>query len=98
MRPFNLDEAIAGERVVTRNGSEVVQLAYFPTMPVMRQIVFAIANSQFLSECDIEGHYYPDKDRKSGHDLFMRGPSNPVGRPRKVHTALKQLAEEGDEI
>jgi hypothetical protein len=38
MRPFNLQEALAGKPVVTRDGKEVKQIAYFPdakTYPVV---------------------------------------------------------------
>lgn len=89
--PFDLKAALSGERVVTRCGLEVVGLAHFPTLPVMRQIIFVVEGAQWTSECDVKGHYYPDINRDSGYDLFMKGPKV------KVVKALRDLAK-GEQI
>lgn len=90
-KSFNLEAALSGEHVVTRSGLDVVGLAHFPTLPVMRQIVFVVEGAQWTSECDVNGHYYPDLKRDSSYDLFMKGPKV------KVVKALRDLSK-GEQI
>jgi hypothetical protein len=67
MKPFNLQEALAGKPVVTRNGSAVKQFAYFPEGE--DYTVAALADSE-LHTYTSEGKYV-DNGLEYGYDLFM---------------------------
>lgn len=67
MKPFNLQEALAGKPVVDGYGSPVTELHYFETVSSKQRLVAVVAgeadsfsdNGQFLD------------DRASKNDLFM---------------------------
>lgn len=94
MEKFNLVRAIAGEPVVCRDGTPVVTLAHFPTLPHFRQVIVAVEGSKFTREHRPDGRYFPDPGRNSGFDLFMRGKRT---KRAGVCEALQQLETEGGE-
>lgn len=67
MKPFNLEAALKGEKVVTRNGQEVGEIHYFKN--VAGQSMLAVINSR-LYHFAPDGRYFLD-DINSSLDLFM---------------------------
>lgn len=72
MKPFNLQDALAGKPVVTRNGQEVKDIRYLPSLdhsglcPIMGTV-----NGQFFRWTNTVPT--ASDERGSGLDLFMRG-------------------------
>jgi hypothetical protein len=66
--PFNLERALAGDPIVTRDGRKVLQIAYFPIAAKDNQIVALIEHNEYLSHYHRDGSYYSEK---SAEDLFM---------------------------
>jgi hypothetical protein len=71
MKPFNLEKALAGEPVVTRDGREVTEIAYFHTKD----------SSEFNVVCIVKGisQWYTKEGNsainiKTRNDLFMAEP------------------------
>lgn len=66
MKPFNLSEAIKGEKVVTRSGDKVL----LTDISIKEKIIYGIIKGN-----EIVGHYIWDLDGKrkeaSNFDLFM---------------------------
>jgi hypothetical protein len=68
MKPFNLEEALAGKPVVCRNGWEVTEIVYMPTV-TGRLKVFAVAHG-VVRAYDREGNFSTFTDTHE-LDLFM---------------------------
>ena len=70
MKPFNLERALAGDPVVTRDGRDVVWLAYCEKARVYQLIVLVdgMASVMVFSP---NGKYY-ETDDGSANDLFMK--------------------------
>lgn len=68
MKPFNLEAALAGARVVTRDGREVTQLIKFNILNSYLSIYGVIDG--ILKVWTIEGFSYP-YDGESKLDIFM---------------------------
>lgn len=68
MKPFNLKAALAGEKVITRDGREVAQLAEFDCTGVF---VIAAVISGVLHEFDAYGRSLGESSMPSPKDLFM---------------------------
>jgi hypothetical protein len=66
MKPFNLQDALAGKPVVTRDGKAVKQIAYFPE--VETYAVMAYIEGSDVDTYTREGSYWSSKGT---HDLFM---------------------------
>lgn len=64
MKPFNLERALAGDKVVTRSGIEVVELYYINTMSK----VVAVVNGSLEMYLE-DGSYI--KGQETRFDLFM---------------------------
>jgi len=69
LKPFNLEAALRGEKVVTRSGEKVGTIAHFPEIKGSgRSVVFAAVSNMVLA-------YTVDGERESArgtdHDLFM---------------------------
>lgn len=63
-KPFDLERALAGDKVVTANGREVTELHYFKTM-LGGFPIFAVVNGA-IHRFTIEGEwYYHDSEGKS---------------------------------
>ena len=68
MKPFNLEAALRGEKVVTRDGREVTQLVKFENLRRKDQVCGVLeANLYFWHD---DGSFIGDGD-KSKSDLFM---------------------------
>jgi hypothetical protein len=65
-KPFNLEHALAGDPVVTRNGKPVTQITKFNICGT--QIVCGVLEEQLVSWCD-NGRYYSYSEVPC--DLFM---------------------------
>lgn len=68
MKPFNLEQALAGKPVCTRNGSKVEQLTYFENVVTGQQLVGIIDGK--LHRFYKNGIWATGKER-GGMDLFM---------------------------
>lgn len=95
MEKFDLERALNGEPVMCRDGTPVVTLAHFPSLPPFRQVIVAAEGSKFTREHLPNGRYFPEAGRDSGFDLFMK-----TGRTKKsnVCKGLQQLEVEGEEV
>ena len=67
MIKFDLEKALAGEKVVTRDGREVTQIHKFDISD--DNPIFGVISDKVFSYVDT-GEYHHDK-RESAHDLFM---------------------------
>jgi len=68
LKPFNLEKALAGEKVVTRGGQEVVKIVHFKDANPEERIVFQVEDVVYL--CNEEGKYLTT-GAGSQIDLFM---------------------------
>ena len=71
MKPFNLEEALAGKPVVTRDGRKVTELYLFKTANSSYPLRVCIDKD--IKDYTDRGTYYA-KDTTSEHDLFMEEP------------------------
>lgn len=62
MKPFDLEKALAGEPVITKEGKEVTQLTYFDT--IERHCLYGVVDGEVYS-WNIDGKIFIDPD------LFM---------------------------
>jgi hypothetical protein len=69
MKPFNLQEALAGKPVVARDGRDVLQLEYFSGVIGFNPVVALLAGDYDVKLYTKGGKY---DDSESKHDLFMR--------------------------
>ena len=67
-RPFNLEEALAGKPVVTRDGRKVSEFYHFKTQTTPYSVSAVIDGSRY--GYSIDGRYHPSDE--SNLDLFMR--------------------------
>lgn len=66
-KPFNLERALAGDKVVTRDGREVTEIHHFKSVTSMYEVFVSINGSVYA--CSKEGSYtFPEEGR---NDLFM---------------------------
>ena len=71
MKPFDLEKALAGEPVVTKNGRKVTQLHYFPNLGSDFKVIAHLEHSFNFDTFKINGMY---SDRYSEIDLMMAEP------------------------
>lgn len=67
MKPFNLEQALAGAPVMFRNGAAVDEVFYSKTLK--NQPIFSITSS-YIRQHNENGMFLVD-DRESDYDLFM---------------------------
>lgn len=67
MKPFDLNKALAGEKVVTRDGREVKQIFYFDKSDE-KYPVYALFH-KYVEQYTTCGRY--NSDHKTEYDLFM---------------------------
>lgn len=70
MKPFNLEEALAGKSVVTRDGREVTQITKFNLNNKDEQPLIGVVGGHI--ESFWESGKYLDKDTIHINDLFMK--------------------------
>ena len=69
MKAFNLEQALAGKKIVTRDGREITQLVTFKT--ASGEVIFGLdVKNDHVEKWLINGRYY-DARNDSGGDLFM---------------------------
>jgi len=76
MEQFNLERALAGEPVITRNGKEVTQLVYFHDV-IHKDCVYGVIGNQIKNWC-IDGKFFHDDPNEFGADLFMKPKENAI--------------------
>jgi hypothetical protein len=76
MEKFNLERALAGEPVITRNGKEVTQLVYFKDV-IQKDCVYGVIGNQIKCWC-IDGKFFHDDPNEFGGDLFMKPKENAI--------------------
>lgn len=69
MKPFNLEEALAGKPVVTRSGDPVTQIVKFKNID-SPYCILGVHNNEVEKWC-IDGRFNESKTNESGLDLFM---------------------------
>lgn len=70
MKPFNLQEALAGKPVVTRDGRDATHFVHYPE--AVKHKVTAIVNGRIETYWATTGSWNYHDDGPSGlHDLFM---------------------------
>lgn len=69
MKQFNLDLALAGEPVITRNKNEVTQLHKFDVLNLDAQELYAVIDDQQIESFYLNGQWR--EKGESGYDLFM---------------------------
>jgi len=86
MEPFNLERALAGEPVVTRDGRKVTQIHVFDVSEKYK--VYGVVSDKYITCWDINGNYTHGLE-ESNHDLFMKP---------KVIEGWINVYQEGDSI
>ena len=71
MKPFNLEKALAGEPVVTKQGDKIIQLHYFPNLGSEFKVIAHREHSFSVDTYKIDGSY---GDKQSELDLIMSEP------------------------
>lgn len=56
LKPFNLEKALAGDKVVTRGGQEVVKIVHFKDANIDERVIFQVEDVVYL--CSEDGKYY----------------------------------------
>lgn len=70
MKPFNLERAVAGDPLMTRDGRKVIDFHYFEKNSMKHPFYFHCENEEyFLQAADIHGKIF--FERESPYDLFM---------------------------
>jgi hypothetical protein len=69
MIKFDLEKALAGEKVITRNGREVTQITKFKGVTGERESIYATLNGVVMSYYET-GEYTLDRNI-AGENLFM---------------------------
>lgn len=80
LKPFDLDKALRGAKVVTRDGREVVKVYHIPEL-THDERVLAVVNGCSIS-LNENGRYW-DKDIEDRRDLFLSVPE-----PREVKQTM----------
>lgn len=70
MKPFNLERALAGDKVVTRGGREVTFVGHFPQLTPGYRVAAIIAGDQMIRQFGESGKYNMD-GQEAIADLFM---------------------------
>ena len=73
MKPFDLEKALAGEPVVTRDGYRVTDIHLFSGAITNWKVIAHIENNSSVYSFTIDGKY-SDNDAGSDYDLFMYEP------------------------
>jgi len=86
MKPFDLEKALAGEPVVTRDGREVTQLHLFDTPEKYK--LYGVISGRYITCWDVDGNYTHGLE-EAKHDLLMK---------EKVIKGWCNIYQEGDSI
>ena len=74
MKPFNLERALAGDPVVTRDGREVLELYHFKHIKERNgyESIYALIENRDEPNVYFARGNYKDDDDASNYDLFMK--------------------------
>ena len=72
MKPFDLEKALAGEPVVSKEGRKVIQLHYFPNLGSNFKVIAQLEHGFSFDTFTIHGKY--SENNSSQLDLFMAEP------------------------
>jgi hypothetical protein len=96
LEPFNLERALAGDEVVTRDGLKVKQLTYFECATNEKSPLIAVLNKQ-LKFYELNGtHHYGQEE----FDLFMKPKVNRIwinvykNKYGKIYTGVDRETKE----
>ena len=70
MNEFNLEKALAGEKVITRDGREVTQIVSFDASD-SEFVVYGVIDGQAVDSWTQDGGYHDTYSEECGADLFM---------------------------
>jgi hypothetical protein len=70
MKPFDLEKALAGEPVVTRDGQKIIEIHYFKYVKTKFPLVVHIENNSSVDHYTIKGKWTDDFVNEE-LDLFM---------------------------
>ena len=70
MKPFNLEKALSGEPIVTRDGRKITDFYYFKNIKTKFPIIVQIENSTSVDHYTIKGTWAEDFNT-TNPDLFM---------------------------
>jgi len=73
MKPFNLEKALAGEPVVTRDGRKIIDLYHFKDVKTKFSLVVLIENNSSVDHYTTKGTWTEDFENQE-LDLFMAEP------------------------
>jgi hypothetical protein len=73
MKPFDLEKALAGEPVVTRDGQKIIDIHYFKYVKTKFPLVVHIENNSSVDHYTIKGKWTEDFENEE-LDLFMYEP------------------------
>ena len=93
MKPFNLEQALAGAPVITRDGTKVIRLIELPEEEPQSRLVAVLEDGE-TATFNEGGRYYSMRD--SSLDLFM-APTKKEGfspMTKQHNDALKYLQEQ----
>lgn len=71
MKPFNLEEALAGKPVITRDGKKVTHIRYFPELEGKSEPVSGVVDNESIETFSSDGKYVPSSTTPFDYDLFM---------------------------
>lgn len=69
MKPFNLEKALAGDPVVTRDGKKVTEIVHLKTVSPSRSVIF-VADG-YAYETGEDGRFFYGFTAESVNDVFM---------------------------
>jgi len=69
MKPFDLNKALAGEPVVTKDGYKVMDIHYFSGLTSKFKVIAHIENNFSVDTFTVDGKY--SEEGITGMDLFM---------------------------
>ena len=97
IKPFNLEDALAGKPVVTRGGKRVTDFAYFPTY-AYRQKFYAVVDGDLYAYSD-DGSYHTDY-KESSVDLFMEVETvkKYIAYNKRTGSVISSCIKENDEL
>ncbi len=84
LKPFDLNAALRGDPVVTREGEKVTHIAHFASMPG-RNLIWTLTDETTVNYIYINGKAYHDRD--SQYDLFM------ASKTKKLWIGVKKEVE-----
>lgn len=74
MKPFDLEAAMRGEPIITRDGRPAKFVAYVPEAHISAQVIAIINGQAFTSHYGSDGSFYTSYENCRKNDLFMAPP------------------------